>query len=109
MISTHVLDTARGAPAAGVAVRLWRINGEERELMATGQTNADGRVAPLFGGELEPGTYVLLFSAGEYYREINIATFFEDIPVHFVIEKGAGNYHIPLLLAPFAYSTYRGS
>jgi 5-hydroxyisourate hydrolase len=109
MISTHVLDTSRGAPASGVTVRLFRIDGEERELLATGQTDADGRIAPIFGGELEPATYVLLFSAGAYFRAAGVATFFDEIPVRFVIERGLSKYHIPLLLAPFGYSTYRGS
>ncbi len=108
MISTHVLDTSRGEPAAGVTVQLFRIDGEERMPIATGQTDADGRIAPIFGGELQPGTYVLLFSAGAYFRATGVATFFDEIPVRFVIERGARKYHIPLLLAPFGYSTYRG-
>ena len=109
MISTHVLDTSRGEPAAGVTVRLFHIDGDERTLIATGQTDADGRIAPIFGGDLEPATYVLLFSAGAYFRSAGVATFFDEIPIRFVIEQGARKYHIPLLLAPFGYSTYRGS
>ncbi len=109
MISTHVLDTSRGEPASGVTVRLFKINGEERELIATAQTGADGRIAPLFGGKLEPATYVLFFSAGAYFRAAGVATFFDEVPVRFVIEQGSRKYHIPLLLAPFGYSTYRGS
>ncbi len=109
MISTHVLDTSRGEPARGVAVRLFRIDGDERELLATGETDADGRIAPNFGGELEPATYVLLFSAGAYFQAAGVATFFDEIPIRFVIERSPCKYHIPLLLAPFGYSTYRGS
>lgn len=109
MISTHVLDTARGEPARGVTVRLFRMNGDENELLATGETDADGRIAPIFGGEVKPGAYLLLFSAGAYFAAAGVATFFDEIPVRFVIEPGARKYHIPLLLAPFGYSTYRGS
>ncbi len=109
MISTHVLDTSRGEPASGVTVRLFRIDGDERELIATAQTDADGRIAPIFGGELDPATYVLLFSAGAYFQKAGVATFFDEIPIRFVIEQGSRKYHIPLLLAPFGYSTYRGS
>ncbi len=109
MISTHVLDTSLGKPASGVTVRLFRIHGDERELLATGQTDADGRIVPIFAADLEPATYVLFFSAGEYFRAMAVATFFDEIPVRFVVEQATRNYHIPLLLAPFGYSTYRGS
>lgn len=109
MISTHVLDTSRGVPAAGVTVRFLRIESSERELIATGQTDSDGRIAPLFGGELVEGTYELLFSAGEYFRALGTATFFDDIAVRFEISSGTHKLHIPLLLAPFGYSTYKGS
>lgn len=109
MISTHVLDTARGNPAAGVTVRLFRVDADARELLATGQTDSDGRISPIFGGELAAGTYELLFSAGEYFRAAATATFFEDVPVRFVINSSTRKLHIPLLLAPFAYSTYKGS
>jgi 5-hydroxyisourate hydrolase len=108
MISTHVLDTSRGSPASGMTVRFLRVLGDERPLIATGQTNADGRIAPILAGEVEPGEYILVFSAGDYFRKSGTATFYEDIPVRFVIESGV-HYHIPLLLAPFGYSTYRGS
>jgi len=109
MISTHVLDTSRGAPAAGVTVRLFRIDGDTRESIATAQTDSDGRISPIFGGELAAGSYELLFSAGEYFRAGGTATFFQDIPVRFVINSGTHKLHIPLLLAPFGYSTYKGS
>ncbi|HEX5275542.1 MAG TPA: hydroxyisourate hydrolase [Candidatus Rubrimentiphilum sp.] len=109
MISTHVLDTSRGEPARGVTVRLFRIDGDERELLATAETDGDGRIAPIFGGELEPATYVLLFSAGAYFRAAGVATFFDEIPIRFLITQTAPKLHIPLLLAPFGYTTYRGS
>jgi 5-hydroxyisourate hydrolase len=109
MISTHVLDTSRGGPARGVTVRLFRIDGDERELIATGETDADGRIAPIFGGELEAAPYVLLFSAGAYFGAAGVATFFDEIPVRFLITQSLRKLHIPLLLAPFGYSTYKGS
>jgi 5-hydroxyisourate hydrolase len=109
MISTHVLDTSRGEPARGVTVRLFHIDGDRRELIATGETDPDGRIAPIFGGELEPATYVLLFSAGAYFRAAGVETFFDEIPVRFVIAQSGRKLHIPLLLAPFGYSTYKGS
>ena len=109
MISTHVLDTARGLPAPGVTVQLFRIDDNARELIATAQTDAGGRISPIFGGELAAGTYELLFSAGEYFRAAGTQTFFGDIPVQFAINSGEQKLHIPLLLAPFGYSTYKGS
>lgn len=109
MISTHVLDAARGTPAAGITVRLFRVDGDERELLATAQTDNNGRIAPIFGGNLEPASYVLVFSAGEYYRGAGVQTLFDEIPVRFIVDATSAKYHIPLLLSPFAYSTYRGS
>lgn len=96
-------------PARGITVRLFRDDGEERELIATGETDSDGRIAPIFGGDLEPATYVLLFSAGAYFRAAGTETFFDDIPIRFVVAQNARKLHIPLLLAPFGYSTYKGS
>jgi 5-hydroxyisourate hydrolase len=109
VISTHVLDTSRGEPARGVRVCLFYIDGDERKLIATGETDPDGRIAPIFGGELEPATYVLLFSAGAYFKAAGVDTFFDEIPVRFLITQSERKLHIPLLLAPFGYSTYRGS
>jgi 5-hydroxyisourate hydrolase len=97
-ISTHVLDIAKGKPAAGVAVELW-FGGAA---IATAVTNADGRTeAPLLSGDqVEPGAYELLF---------HTTGFFQDITIRFQVTDAAGNYHVPLLLAPYGYSTYRGS
>jgi 5-hydroxyisourate hydrolase len=97
-ISTHVLDIAKGKPAAGVAVELW-FGGA---VIASAVTNADGRTdAPLLSGEqVEPGGYELVF---------HTAGFFQDITIRFQVTDAAGNYHVPLLLAPYGYSTYRGS
>jgi 5-hydroxyisourate hydrolase len=109
MISTHVLDTSLGHPAAGITVRLFRIRGDARELIATGRTDSDGRISPIFGGELEAGIYELLYSAAEYFHATKTPTFFDDIPVRFAMTPTKHKLHIPLLLAPFGYSTYRGS
>jgi len=109
VISTHVLDVTRGKPAEGVTVRLFHIDGDERTLLASGSTDSDGRVAPVFDGDLAPATYVLLFSAGQYFRGQGTDTFFDEIPVRFVIASGEQRYHVPLLLSPFGYSAYRGS
>ena len=114
-ISTHVLDTARGVPAKGVTIELHRVdNGQRRHLKAM-ITNADGRTdSPLLTGErLETGHYELTFHAGDYLRNSSAAQagppFLDDIVVRFVISEPESNYHVPLLLSPFGYSTYRGS
>jgi len=109
MISTHVLDVMRGIPAAGVKVRLLRVEGTHRVLLGTSQTDAAGRIAAVLAAEPSPGTYVLVFHAGEYFAAADIATFFDEIPVRFVVADGGEHYHVPLLLSAYAYTTYRGS
>ncbi len=108
-ISTHVLDTARGRPAAGVVVTLEAFtDGTWREL-ARGTTDADGRVAALLpGGAPAAGDYRLRFATGEYLRGQGAAAFYPEVVVHVWLEPGT-KYHLPLLLSPFGYSTYRGS
>jgi 5-hydroxyisourate hydrolase len=114
-LSTHVLDTVRGRPAAGVRVRLYACEGESRRLVKTAETNADGRTdEPLLAGERIPaGVYELVFSLREYFRESGAALadppFLDDVVVRFGLADPAGNYHVPLLAAPYGYSTYRGS
>jgi 5-hydroxyisourate hydrolase len=108
-LTTHVLDTAHGRPAAGVAVRLLR---DGRELTRA-VTNADGRCdAPLLA-ELEAGAYRLEFEVGPYFRRQGLAlpdpAFLETVAIEFGIAEPAAHYHVPLLVSPFAYSTYRGS
>ncbi len=109
-LTTHVLDTARGRPAAGLRVVLDRVEGERRERLAEAVTNADGRTdGPILPPErFAPGVYELTFHAGEYLRGVGDgASFLDLVPVRFSME--VGHYHVPLLLAPFGYSTYRGS
>lgn len=113
-LSTHVLDTARGLPAAGVVVRLHRMEGERAEPVTERLTNADGRTdTPLLSGTLAPGRYRLTFEAGEYFRRTGVALpdppFVDAVQLHFGIADPDGHYHVPLLVSPWAYSTYRGS
>ena len=113
-LSTHVLDTMHGTPAAGVRVELYALR-EERRLVASATTNADGRTdAPLLSGEaFAAGAYELLFHVGDYFRQRGAAlpspAFLDAVPVRFGIADPAAHYHVPLLVSPFAYSTYRGS
>lgn len=106
-LSTHVLDTARGQPGAGIVVTLL----QEDAAVGTWVMNADGRTdAPLLsGGPLREGQYELRFGAGDYFAAQGMACLHTDIPVRFVVAEAEGHYHVPLLLAPFGYSTYRGS
>jgi 5-hydroxyisourate hydrolase len=104
-LTTHVLDTARGRPAAGIPVELARLDGERREVVATTTTNADGRTdAPLLEAP-EPGTYELTFDVGGHFDE----GFLGRVPVRFTIADADAHYHVPLLVSPWSYSTYRGS
>jgi len=110
-LTTHVLDTARGRPAAGVQVELWRLDGERREPVATARTNADGRTdAPLLDGPaLTAGTYELVFAVGAYFAAGGEPPFLDRVPVRFGVADADAHYHVPLLASPWAYSTYRGS
>lgn len=114
-LSTHVLDNARGKPAAGVKIMLYRISGNGQRKLKEVVTNSDGRtdVPLLSGAELEAGHYELVFSAGDYLRASGQVgdgvLFLDQIPIRFGVADPAGHYHVPLLISPFAYSTYRGS
>jgi 5-hydroxyisourate hydrolase len=114
-LSTHVLDMSRGKPAAGMMILLFLDKPAGRELLHTVRTNADGRTdEPLLSGErIETGTYELVFSAGAYFRELGETlpspAFLDEIVIRFGVADDRGNYHVPLLVAPYGYSTYRGS
>lgn len=114
-LSTHVLDTARGKPAAGVRITLYRIEGQARTLIGETLTNHDGRTdQPMLTGDaMAVGVYELVFAAGAYLRASGQAgegmLFLDEIPIRFGIPDAAQHYHVPLLISPFAYSTYRGS
>lgn len=110
-LTTHVLDTARGCPAAGMAIDLYRLEADTRHHLARALTNADGRTdAPILPEQsFAIGDYELLFRAGAYLRtQSSEAGFLENIPIRFRMTE-ASHYHVPLLLSPFGYSTYRGS
>lgn len=104
-LTTHVLDTARGCPAAGMKIELWTGTGELRKTLVT---NADGRTeSPLLAAhEMAAGTYELVFFVGDYFGE---RRFLDRVPVRFTISDAAAKHHVPLLVSPWAYSTYRGS
>lgn len=103
-LTTHILDAATGVPAAGVAVVL--VTGEGTEI-ARGTTDSDGRLG-LEPEELPRGDYVLVFDTGSYFAAQEVETFYPEVRVTFTVGSAA-HYHVPLLLSPFAYSTYRGS
>lgn len=107
MISTHVLDTSKGSPAAGIAVRLRRRKDGEWIDLEEGKTNKDGRHS--FNAEVKPGTYQLLFEVEEYLKRDHEDYFYLRVPVVFRVQDAGRKYHVPLLLNPFGYSTYRGS
>ena len=108
-LSTHVLDVTTGRPAAGIRLTLHEIGGSARGLIAETVTNADGRTdAPLISGEpLRIGTYELTFHVGDYFRRG--PPFLDAIPIRFAIAEPEGHYHVPLLMTPWSYTTYRGS
>jgi 5-hydroxyisourate hydrolase len=106
MITTHILDTARGRPAAGVPVQLDRLDGDFWRTIGHDVTNDDGRARGLTAGEVAPGTYRLRFETGVYLGE---GAFYPFVEVVFTVQGPGGHYHVPLLLSPVGYSTYRGS
>jgi 5-hydroxyisourate hydrolase len=104
-LSTHVLDTSRGLPAAGVRITLQSAAGDD---LAEAVTDADGRAAEIRAGGLAPGEYRLRFDSGSYFAGLGTEGFYPEVVVTFVVE-GDGHFHVPLLLSPYGYSTYRGS
>ena len=115
-LTTHVLDTSRGRPAAGLRIDLSRVEADGRtRLVKSVTTNADGRCdAPLLGpADMELGRYELLFHVGPYFRASGATSvdppFLDQIPIRFAIVDAASHYHVPLLVSPYSYTTYRGS
>ena len=128
-LSTHVLDTANGRPAAGLKIQLWKIEADEKRFLKEVITNQDGRTETplLLGDELRAGVYELVFQVGPYFQNLSrrsVAeaeaaqdaflkttedTFLGDVPVRFRILNPGENYHVPLLVSPWSYTTYRGS
>ena len=109
-ITTHVLDTAKGRPAAGVPIILRKSSGKEWDTIANGITNQDGRVQDFISKDtlLTSGMYRMLFDTKTYFESQKVNVFYPYVMVVFEVEEGE-KYHIPLLLSPFGYSTYRGS
>jgi 5-hydroxyisourate hydrolase len=107
-LTTHVLDTARGCPGAGISVGLFALDGE-RTLLHVAVTNADGRTDAPLATDLAPGAYELVFAVTDYFGRDGVAAFFDEIPVRFTLAGDAARYHVPLLLSPWGYTTYRGS
>lgn len=105
MISTHVLDAALGAPAAGVAVELTAPDGSRHSAI----TDGDGRIGALVIGELAAGTYRIRFDTAGYFAATGQQGFYPEVVLTFTVDAGREDYHVPLLLAPYSYSTYRGS
>ncbi len=114
-LTTHVLDAAHGCPGSAIKIELYRIEGERAELLSTALTNHDGRcdVPVLQGEDYRSGVYQLHFHAGDYYRARGIAlpspAFLDVVVLRFGIDAAQDHYHVPLLISPYSYSTYRGS
>jgi 5-hydroxyisourate hydrolase len=110
-ISTHVLDTAKGAPARGVRVMLERAVGDDWELVGDGETDIDGRVPSLVPADvaLTPNSYRLRFDTHGYARKNHVECFFPEVTIVFDVRDSSQHYHVPLLYSPYGYSTYRGS
>lgn len=114
-LTTHVLDTANGCPGAGIPVTLFHLEGNDRRALSTTKTNNDGRTdAPLLEGDaFRSGSYELVFEVADYHRSRGVTVadppFLDVIPIRFSIADSAAHYHVPLLVSPWSFSTYRGS
>ncbi|HET7499386.1 MAG TPA: hydroxyisourate hydrolase [Kofleriaceae bacterium] len=110
MITTHVLDTSAGCPGRGIAVELEHLDRGAWQRVGAGTTDGDGRLRTLTpAGPVAPGTYRLRFHTGAYLAASHQAGFFPVVEIQFEVSDGAQHYHVPLLLSPYGYSTYRGS
>ena len=111
MITTHILDLSTGRPAAGVRVSLARIDRDKRTEIGTGATDADGRLKELMSAasQMSAATYELTFETGAYFTKRGVECFHPRVTVTFEVRNAAQHYHVPLLISPFGYSTYRGS
>ena len=109
-ITSHVLDTALGKPAPGIDIEL-EISADQSswQSLGSGTTNADGRVPELFAGEPKAGHYRMSFKVSDYFKRQKVESFYSTIRIEFKIDDVSQHYHVPLLLSPFGYSTYRGS
>ncbi|MEM9588627.1 MAG: hydroxyisourate hydrolase [Planctomycetota bacterium] len=110
-ITTHVLDTSRGCPASGLVVDLRRVDGSTETTLGSGTTDQDGRITSglLSQDDFRPATYMIRFKTGDYFQACGCEGFFPEVTISFHVTADQEHYHVPLLLSPFAYSTYRGS
>lgn len=116
-LTTHVLDTARGVPASGIEIVLYRVSGNSHTKIVTMVTNEDGRTdSPILPKqEFKTGDYELIFKAGDYLRANGLVgkdaknLFLDQVPIRFGVDDDTSHYHVPLLISPYGYSTYRGS
>jgi len=113
-LTTHILDTANGCPARDVRIEVFRVEGNDRNHIKSVVTNADGRTdEPILAkGQMDIGTYEMVFEIGAYFRERGLAAgiaFIDEVPLRFGISDPNDHYHVPLLASPYSYSTYRGS
>ena len=110
-LSVHVLNLENGLPSAGVSVTLEQHVGDQWQSLSEGVTNQQGRIAELFPANqnMKPGEYRVVFKTGDYYKKANREAFFPEVPVIFEVKQADQHYHIPLLLSPYGFSTYRGS
>jgi len=110
-ISTHVLDTANGQPAEGLPITLWREDAYGDVLIGTAPTNSDGRAPTLIpkDADLPAGTYRIRFDTGEWFENTGVTGFYPEVVVRFIIRDADQHYHVPLLISPYGFSTYRGS
>lgn len=110
-ISVHILDLQSGQPTSGVTVTLEQKQDEKWRQLNSAVTNAQGRITAMYpeGQAITPGDYRIVFKTGQHYADLKQATFFPEIPVQFRVENAQQHYHVPLLLSPFGFSTYRGN
>jgi 5-hydroxyisourate hydrolase len=108
-ITTHVLDTGSGTPATGLAVRLDRLDGPRADRVADAVTDADGRIRDWLPGGVSAGRYRLVFDTGAWFRSAGRESIYPEVVIHFSADDSVAHYHLPLLLAPYGYTTYRGS
>jgi 5-hydroxyisourate hydrolase len=108
-VTTHVLDAVSGRPAVGVAVTLEHQSDAGWQPVASGSTDEDGRIADFGPVDLEPGTYRVSFATGEHFARTGQPSFYPEVVISFSLSDPEAHYHVPLLLSPFAFSTYRGS
>ncbi|WP_338573942.1 hydroxyisourate hydrolase [Pseudomonas canadensis] len=110
-LSVHVLNLENGLPSAGVSVTLEQQVGDQWQSLSEGVTNQQGRITELFPADrsMKPGEYRVVFKTGDYYKKAGRETFFPEVPVIFQVKQADQHYHIPLLLSPYGFSTYRGS